>query len=388
MILIISKSAIERFYVYGIMSIFCLVVLLDARIFEGLRIIQQIAKAVLLLSYGMAMLNVFVKDYGRFSLFRMVLFLFIFMLFSYGIISNHPDQLIPILSSLLVYYFFYYYTIQGIITEKLFKKFVLTYLGVAVFLYIDTFMYKFSYLDSLADSGGMNVGYDLLAFMLLAMSFYKEPKWLLLIAIAYVLVLFSLKRGAVVCATMILFPLLWEYIHSFRGKKRIMVNILIMILLMIGVSILLLYQDILFHRFSSDSLNSGSGRNIIYSTIYNKYISLDIGRLCFGNGFFAAADIPYWGVQNVEGYYAHSDLYELLWDHGLLGIVLYALLLLALICYPYRGFINKILWIFVAVWLIKAYASGVYTTLNGRVFFIVIGYWMGISNYMLLKKKC
>ena len=354
------------------MVIYCVINLLGAHVFENLRIVQQGLKLFAFVCYFVTMIRtLLIRNYFN-SILHVLLLSFLFMLVMYGVFSNHIDNLFPCLNVLLIYYFFYYYTRRGVITDNLFKKFILGCFCVVVFLFVDTLLYKFSYLDSLADSGGMNVGYDILAVMLMAMFYYKNRLFFFLILVSYVMVLFALKRGAVVCASILLVAVLWRYIHAFKGIKRLGVYAAIFVLIAVGISILIDYQDVLFHRFTSAG---GSGRDVIYATIHDKYVAQSsIIKLVFGNGFFAAADISYSGGQVIEGFYAHSDFYELIWDHGLFGLLLYCLLLCSIL-FAFRASSFRYLFVvFMGVWFVQAMISGVYTVLGGQVYFLLLGY--------------
>ena len=75
-------------------------------------------------------------------------------------------------------------------------------------------------------------------------------------------------------------------------------------------------SDYFQYRLESTTEGKSSGRDVIYSQLWNHYKSNEnIFQLAFGEGAFH--------TQNINGYKAHNDWLELLIDCGLLGVIIY-----------------------------------------------------------------
>ena len=153
----------------------------------------------------------------------------------------------------------------------------------------------------------------------------------------------------------------------------------------VGGLYILTNLEFFFRRFFAYQDNSGyNARDIIYSKIIDEWTNSSVFQFLFGGGFFHASDINYFGGANAEGYYAHSDFYEMISDFGLVGIILYLILLWN--AYkstkksddPYLRYIQYPL---LAVWFLKAYFSGVYTTFAGYFILLTFGFIHGKDTY-------
>ena len=368
--------------VYGILLMILCVYLFELKSFTNYLVIQQGMKLLQLLAYFVYTFFVIKMRYKNSSIniFHYALITFGILLSCYAIFSEHISMLFPCLNVLLIYFFFFYTTKNNIITNKVMKYFSLCFVFVAGVLFIDNLLFIFSYRDSLAEAGGMNIGYTLFAAMLLVLLFYSEKKYFVLIICLFIAILFSLKRGAVLCGGVVLLGVTYCAFKEYSLKIK---------LLLIGSGILGIFivnsyfvdiPNIVFHRFTEGSLQSGSGRSVIYSTILNDFMQAGIIQMLFGRGFFAAGDMNYDGTIYGEGYYAHSDLYELICDHGMIGMVCYIFLLLSVLFLGYnRKYLcdKNILFIILSVWMLKAYFAGVYTTLQSQTIFMALGFLNG-----------
>lgn len=384
--ILLSKQGFVKKYVYCVLFVFVCVTLLNAPCFERLRFLQQILKVFLFLGYSICMFKTFKFRDGKTMTFRIMVLTFSLMLITYAIVSSHFKLLFPCLNVLFIFFFFYYYTCKGIITISVFKYFTKTYFVAACFLFFDTLRFKFTYLDSLSESGGMNIGYNILVAMLMLVIFYREKVYFLLLFISYLLLLFALKRGPIVCGSFIIFVCISKYLFAMKGNNRFVSFFLISISILACIYVLCEYSDIILRRFDADTLKGGSGRNVIYSTIYNKYIAQEsVLGLVFGNGFYAAGDIPYFGFKPKEGFYAHSDFYELLWDFGLFGLILYGLLLFTMLRTLLESKIDRLFIVMLIIsCLLQAYVSGVYTSLEGQGYFLIVGFLLGYYRLRVL----
>ena len=94
---------------------------------------------------------------------------------------------------------------------------------------------------------------------------------------------------------------------------------------MVWSFILLSQWNTLVARFSGLAEDGGSGRHDFYQLLYDRWYDADLFHWLFGFGFWSAQD--YLGRVWLAGIYAHSDLLEMLHDHGFIGLLAYSLIL-------------------------------------------------------------
>ena len=124
-----------------------------------------------------------------------------------------------------------------------------------------------------------------------------------------------------------------------------------------------------------------SGRDIIYSNIWNSWLDSNFFHFLFGYGF--AASIKISGI----GLFAHNDWLEILSNFGLLGVIIFAVLF-------YQGFklsLNKE-WgrdkrILMAAIITSAFATTLfsmwYTSLETYLNAMLLAYLVGIKSEKL-----
>lgn len=370
-----------RIYIILVLSLILTILLLGAVSCKNFRLVQQVLKVLSFIGYTIAMLQtVLYKSHIRQIVwFRYSLMSFIIMLAFYSLFSNHFKMIFPVMSSLLAFYFFYYYTLKGYLGESIYMYFIIVYFFVCAFLFYDIMAYRFTYLTKFDEGGGINTGYNILGFLVLALVYHKKTFVFLLSTLAFIMILFCMKRGAVVCGTVIYLFMFVKYLKNSPIKSVWKLYIIWGFITLVIMCVLINNQG-LFHRFDMQELRSGSGRNSIYFTILNNYWKQEsIWGVLFGNGFFAVTDMyfPGYGIHK-EGFYAHSDFYEVIWDHGAFGLFLYASILFSLFSFFMHSINYKyLMWAFIISFLIRAYVSGVYTLIDGQVEFALIGYLMG-----------
>lgn len=376
-----SKKFTQK-YVFLVIVLVLLTIMLGAVVFKNLLIVQQIFKVLYFSAFFITFLQtILYRSQNRhISLFRYSLFLFVVMLAMYSIFSPHFDMIFPVMNSILAFYFFYYYSLKGYLTRQIYMKMLYLFFIISVFLFYDIMTYRFSYMTSFATGGGLNTGYSILGFLLLALPYSKKNVVLIMSSIAFLMILFCMKRGAVFCGAIVYLSMLWSYLRSGGSSK----NGIKYFFIGVGAIGLLIYVFVyhpeIFHRFSSDNMRSGSGRNVIYSTIaHNFWYNNTFLGFIFGNGFFDVSDMSFAGYStHREGFYAHSDFYELIWDFGLFGLSLYCFMIYCMFKFFLHSSYPKLLVMsFMLAFLAKAYVSGVYTVIGGQMFFALTGYLMG-----------
>lgn len=84
--------------------------------------------------------------------------------------------------------------------------------------------------------------------------------------------------------------------------------------------------DILL-RFKSIEIDGGSGRNFIYKSVWYELIEFDFAFWLIGKGYNGVL------LNSSIGLSAHNDFLEVLYDYGLIGLILYTIFIAKLIKY-------------------------------------------------------
>lgn len=158
------------------------------------------------------------------------------------------------------------------------------------------------------------------------------------ILIIVVMVLISMKRGAIV-----VFPIMFFVFYFIDGKvnnRRIKnaLRVFVMFLLIIVglVYIDQLYDGYISNRFTYESLASGSGRDTIYTMVINNILNRNIADFLIGLG--SGSTTLYIGAA------AHNDWLEFIFSFGLIGVFLYMNLFIILIRKTYKSIKNKFIY--------------------------------------------
>ena len=158
--------------------------------------------------------------------------------------------------------------------------------------------------------------------------FIVPKKWTLFFSvILFILVLASIKRSAVI-GVVSFFAIYYGITLSsskITFKKRIIGILGILIAVIIGYLYFenSIYSEELTTRFSNLADDGGSGRDEIYSLLFYNIITSDIISLLFGNGFDA--------VKSLNGYPAHNDLLEIVYDFGIIALIIWITFLFSIV---------------------------------------------------------
>lgn len=155
---------------------------------------------------------------------------------------------------------------------------------------------------------------------------------LALLAVCFIFVMMGAKRGAIICfAAVVLYLISWYY----KGKRvswRTVLGILVLITAVgVGVNYFFTTSDYLQQRLEDTLEGNTSARDYLYVTLWNKWLNADMFTQFFGHG----------SAQTVilAGNYAHNDWLELLIDVGLLGTLIYLMIMANL--YRYSRCLQK-----------------------------------------------
>jgi hypothetical protein len=300
--------------------------------------------------------------------------LFIMMLSLYGLMTPNLKALPILLYGITFFYPAYYLAKQEILTIKHLQIIGLLLLIIYSYGTYQGIVGRAERLDNFYERAD-NLGYNLLYLMPIFALNLKRTRNLVLLSITFLLVMASFKRGAMLLGVLVMALAMWPLLRGKLEVKRRDLKILKISAFVLFLFLLYLvgsYWDILIYRFVAET--SGSGRDIIYGTILEEWDKSGPLYQIFGNGLYKVPEL----LLNKIGtaFYAHSDWYELLYDHGIFGIVVYIILLISIIKYRKnvfkyaREYYYSYLMI-VAIWIPKSFFSGVYIN-KGTIFLVLV----------------
>ena len=277
----------------------------------------------------------------------------------------------------------FYYTYKGEFNEAIFTPLSVILFGV--------YLLSFNRLnDILMEDIGVseaivnNVSYSFTR--IIPLLFYSNSN--ILIALAFLLlinffIILGAKRGAAVSAVI---SDMGYFIYLLKNPhKSSIINKLIILFLVIafmfGVFYVLDSNNFLMERFLEGDL---SDRDSIYRDIWNWWTSPDTKPInfLFGGGIASSANIT-------GGSLAHNDWLEVVSNFGLLGGIVYGVLLISITVNVlstkiYRDKISGI--VVVVMWWVTSFSSTWYNTLDNFPVMLLLGYLMG-RNYTQCQGK-
>ena len=200
-----------------------------------------------------------------------------------------------------------------------------------------------------------------------------------------VIVLFTImgaKRGAIAVEVVLLLLYFYNEIKTVNHRKGAVKN-MFMVLVGLGILGYVVYKltisdEFLVARFKSTLEGNSSGRDAIYSAIWNSWwreSSNDWITFLFGFGFAGS-------MQLTNGLFAHNDWLEALSNFGLLGVLFY----LSLIVCGFSNAVRKswavredrmLLFTIMSSWLLISFFSMWYTDMGVLTQTTLLGYLMG-----------
>jgi len=215
---------------------------------------------------------------------------------------------------ILIYHFFSYYLRRypEAIAQVRFN------IGVMFCFYVFSAVYAMVFIHAHL----VKVGQDRLAVVNLVYSVMVFVPWLSIlknrkqrligIAIVLLVVLGSMKRGAIIAFPMMLST--WMLVEAAVERKNLLRPALKIIfsLLLFAVGLLVADQvsgGFLSDRFSARQLADGSGRAGAFSLAFKDLSEWSFAELMLGTG---------------KGFFSHNDWFEFLYLYGIIGVILYA----------------------------------------------------------------
>lgn len=244
--------------------------------------------------------------------------------------AANTDYLKQIYISLLPIFVLFYYSRKGNVTIQHVFTFIIILLLINIigFFYTRTQSILYAaYGSRNADGFTLNIGYKFLALFPLIL-IYERKRFLqyVLVMLALVFVILSMKRGAILIGAVSFILFLLFTLKSTSGNKRKIVAFMSLLALIATVYIvnhLLVTNDYFVSRIEQTFEGDSSNRGELFSTFLNHFISeQNFMSFIFGNGANATLKI---GMN-----YAHNDWLELAINNGVIGLLLYVWYYIAL----------------------------------------------------------
>lgn len=327
--------------------------------------------------------NPVVRAFGLVAVYIVLHFLF-----TYDSVDEIPS-LIKVIYNFIILFFFYQYAYSEDINDKEIK-WLYAIMGILYFVSILSFIDLRSTLRT-AGLAGMadNRGYALVGCVPMLLLFYKERKFLILLLIFSAGVIIAGKRGAIIC---LLMTLLIMFAFLFGGKRiKTSTKILYLFIVVVGAIFLFSYygefMSAAFTRFGNLAEDGGSGRDDVYMTYWKGFLNNNILDTIFGCGFHG-------GIKNLNlTVMAHSDVFEILYDYGIIGALLYTNVFWQIGKYLYTRFQGRNVYYYIllcmtTVMVIKSIISGTFLmAVETIIIYITIAYIIGHNDRIIELKK-
>ena len=171
---------------------------------------------------------------------------------------------------------------------------------------------------------------------LLPIAFFEKKKWLkyIYLTVGLILVLYSFKRSALLY-TVVVYAIA-VYYDFFKNKKvSIFKKIFSIAILLYGVVYIYNYIDEqtdghITERIESSSEDGGSGRDEAYEMVFERYQEQDFPSQMLGKGFNGVIREYKIAVSSNRDFHyisAHNDFLEMLADFGIVGLLLYLVII-------------------------------------------------------------
>lgn len=327
------------------------------------------------------------------ELFFYVWTLFLIMNFVGFVVSgNYSDSISSgmirnILLTFLIFYPFYFFSSRGFLRNEHLLRFFLIMLPIVSLKY---FIIQDQLLAEIQSSKSDVINNAAYTFVFLLPFIFLYKKYKILGLLSFFVILFfiiqSAKRSALLIA-IIIFILYFFYQMKSYNNKHVFIKYFLGIT-MFFVCVFYIYNYILDNEFLIYRINamvegSSSGRDVIFSKLFQNWInSNSILRLLFGFGFASSPSIT-------GGSVAHNDWLELLTNFGLLGVLLFFVLIILIFNFAINKSLqndDRFLMIsLIIILLLLGFSSRWYSSTDGYTISILLGFLFGGNNTINFK---
>lgn len=186
--------------------------------------------------------------------------------------------------------------------------------------------------------------YNVNSYLLLLITpflFLKKDKYNIIYLLFYIIILICIqKRGPIISSIGgLLFVFFFD--NKIKFKKKIIYILAVLAILIILIVILnftnpiildSLIQRFIPHetQFHDSQTVIMSSRNILWESIWEKYSEGTVSNWIFGFGFFQVPEL-FRKQLDANNMFAHSDWMEILYDYGIIGIIIFIYLNISMI---------------------------------------------------------
>lgn len=325
--MILSKSKISKYFIY--MSIVLLIISELAASLNDANIVYSTQFKVMILALSSLFILVnfnVVKNENNVLLLYIPIMIYTILLIPF---STYPNiafkNELKWLFSIAIGYSFYILKVRSSIDMDFIKKmtFILV-IGISV----ASLLYQSLNQSHLVQS---NYGYTLLALVPLILYAYNDnPKYkMILIVLLGLFILLSFKRGSILIYMSIFMLVIVPYLIKIKNLK---INLIFILTLLIAISLFIMndnFINILLQRLED---TSGSGRTGTYLLFLDGIYNKDMLEIIFGSGPLSSQEFSkvHMGTRvfNAKlGLMTHSDGLLIMFEYGLVGIILYLLII-------------------------------------------------------------
>ena len=290
--------------------------------------------------------------------------------------------------SLLPIYAYYHFGRKGLLTRQNIPQYLFCFLVLTTIV----FTREQNINISLAMSVGSkqeeftnNVAYEFLQLFPLLVFLNKKPM-IQYMALIYIMsfILLGMKRGAILIGIICTLYFIYQSCKSASRKQRIRIVALTIVALVVFSYFAIDFMtssDYLQSRLEATMEGNTSGRNYIYSTLFEHMLSREtIGTILFGEGINHTVVIA--------GNYAHNDWLELGINMGFMGILVYICYFVALGAHAlYAQRYDKDIYISLTLCIIITFASTLFSmSYNSLTTAFTMGLGWCLANYNNIKR--
>ncbi len=387
------KKSIHHYACYLLLILLLVYNLMYALSREGGSLLMQGSIVIVIFISVLYFFKSLVHKWENLFFFRAWTFFLLLNVFGFIFTADYSNRydygmFLGVLVTFLTFYPFYYFSQQGILTSKKLIWFFIILIPIAIYgFYTNQADILASRKIANPNITNKNVVNNMSYYFVRLMPFVfliKNHRVLATItmAILMIFIIMGSKRGALIAGGLTLimyFYYLWKT-QEKKGKLQgyFMSFSAIAILSILG------YRYFTENQFLIERMTDiagGSGRDRIFSVIFNNWFTnQNFDNFLFGYGFGASRGIT-------GGSFAHNDWLEIISNFGLLGGVIYLILIVAGIKFAFNKnlkFDKKILVLTIMVsWLWITMISMWYNNIQGYTNSILLAYLIGSQSNFL-----
>lgn len=168
----------------------------------------------------------------------------------------------------------------------------------------------------------------------LVFCFKKDTYRIITFVLVGIICAFSAKRSILVAYSISLMLFLLQYSFFNRNRKSSFKSVGIFVGLLVALYWFVtnnseVINKILF-RFQGIKDDGGSGRTDLYDILLSSFENSSLWNQMFGHGYRSAISV-------LNGVPAHNDFLEILYDFGIVPLVIYVIILLKFVCFCLNG---------------------------------------------------